>query len=131
MRRILRDLKIMLLTNLWIVPVVAALVGALFYFVAPPPPMHVRMATGSVGGGYHNFAEKLKTELAKQGFTLELVESKGSQDNLNKLAKGEVELALVQSGQEFSIAAEEREKLSGLGVMYREPLWLFLGKKAK
>ncbi len=130
MRRILRDLKIMLLTNLWIVPVVAALVGALFYFVAPPPPMHARLATGSAGGGYHAFAERLKTELAKQGFTLELVQSQGSQDNLNKLAKGEVELALVQSGQEFSIAAQERDKLAGLGVMYREPLWLFLGKEA-
>ena len=57
MRRILRDLKIMLMTNLWIVPVVAALVGALFYFVAPPPPMHARMATGAPSGGYHAFAE--------------------------------------------------------------------------
>ena len=40
MRRILRDLKILILANLWLVPVLAGLVGALFYFVAPPPPMH-------------------------------------------------------------------------------------------
>ena len=31
MRRILNDLKIMLLANLWLVPVLAALVGAVFY----------------------------------------------------------------------------------------------------
>ena len=37
MRRILHDLKILILTNLWIVPVIAGLVGALFYFAAPPP----------------------------------------------------------------------------------------------
>ena len=43
MRRILRDLKILILANLWLVPVLAGLVGALFYFVAPPPPIH---ATG-------------------------------------------------------------------------------------
>ena len=30
MRRILRDLKILILANLWLVPVLAGLVGALF-----------------------------------------------------------------------------------------------------
>ncbi|MDP3813641.1 TAXI family TRAP transporter solute-binding subunit [Pseudomonas sp.] len=131
MRRILRDLKIMLLANLWIVPVLAGLVGALFYFVAPPPPMHARLATGAVGGGYHAFAERLQAELKLQGFTLELVESAGSEDNLGRLGKGEVELALVQSGQELTLADEARAKLTGLGVMYREPLWLFTGRKVK
>lgn len=131
MRRILRDLKILILTNLWIVPVLAGLVGALFYFAAPPPPMHARMATGAVGGGYHAFAERLQAELEQQGFDLELVESAGSEDNLSKLGKGEVELALVQSGQELTLSDEARAKLSGLGVMYREPLWLFTSKKAK
>ena len=131
MRRILRDLKIMLLANLWIVPVLAGLVGALFYFVAPPPPMHARMATGAVGGGYHAFAERLQAELEQQGFTLELVESQGSEDNLAKLGQGEVELALVQSGQELTLPDEARAKLTGLGVMYREPLWLFTGPKVK
>ncbi|MDZ4335973.1 MAG: C4-dicarboxylate ABC transporter substrate-binding protein, partial [Pseudomonas sp.] len=131
MRRILHDLKILILTNLWIVPVLAGLVGALFYFAAPPPPMHARMATGAVGGGYHAFGERLRAELELQGFTLELVESAGSEDNLNKLGSGEVELALVQSGQELTLSDEARGKLNGLGVMYREPLWLFLGDKVK
>ena len=131
MRRILRDLKIMLLANLWIVPVLAGLVGALFYFVAPPPPMHARMATGAVSGGYHAFAERLQAELEQQGFTLELVESQGSEDNLAKLGQGEVELALVQSGQELTLPDEARAKLTGLGVMYREPLWLFTGRKVQ
>ncbi|MBD9482252.1 PhnD/SsuA/transferrin family substrate-binding protein [Pseudomonas sp. PDM14] len=131
MRRILRDLKIMLLTNLWIVPVVAALVGALFYFVAPPPPMYARMATGAATGGYHAFAERLREELASQGFELELVPSAGSRDNLSKLQSGEVQLALVQSGQELTLGSEQRETLSGLGVMYREPLWLFTSRKVK
>lgn len=34
MRRILLDLKIMLLANMWLVPVLAGLVGAVFYLVA-------------------------------------------------------------------------------------------------
>ncbi|WP_252275623.1 TAXI family TRAP transporter solute-binding subunit [Pseudomonas subflava] len=131
MRRILRDLKILILANLWIVPVLAALVGALFYFVAPPPPMHARMATGAPGGGYHAFAERLRDELALQGFELELVPSQGSRDNLAKLGQGAVELALVQSGQELTLDDEQRDRLSGLGVMYREPLWLFTGADVK
>jgi TRAP-type uncharacterized transport system substrate-binding protein len=131
MRRILRDLKIMLLTNLWIVPVVAAFVGALFYFVAPPPPMHARMATGSVTGGYHAFGERLQAELETHGFTLELVESAGSAANLTKLISGEVELALVQSGQELSLPEAQRDQLKGLGVVYREPLWLFTADTVK
>lgn len=131
MRRILRDLKILILTNLWLVPVLAGLVGALFYFAAPPPPMHARLATGAEGGGYHAFGERLQSELALQGFSLELVPSAGSQDNLSKLAAGEVELALVQSGQELTLDEEQRAKISGLGVMYREPLWLFVGNKVK
>jgi len=131
MRRILRDLKILILTNLWLVPVIAGLVGALFYFVAPPPPMHARLATGSEGGGYHALGVRLQAELALQGFTLELVPSSGSEDNLSKLTAGEVELALVQSGQELTLDDEQRDKIFGLGVMYREPLWLFLGNEVK
>lgn len=49
MLRVLNDLKIMILANLWIVPVVAGLVWALFQFVAPPPPMSASMATGTQG----------------------------------------------------------------------------------
>ena len=131
MRRILRDLKILLLANLWIVPVLAALVGALFYFVAPPPPMHARMATGAASGGYHAFAERLREELARQGFELELVNSRGSRDNLARLVDGQVELALVQSGQELTLDDAVRERLAGLGVVYREPLWLFTSRKVK
>ena len=81
MNRIVQDLSIMLRANLWLVPVLAALVAALFYFVAPPPPMHATMSTGGMGGGYTQFAEKLRDELAKEGFELKLVNSTGSREN--------------------------------------------------
>ena len=42
MHRVLNDLKIMILTNLWIVPVVGVIVWALFQFV-PPPPQDVQV----------------------------------------------------------------------------------------
>ncbi|WP_296219409.1 TAXI family TRAP transporter solute-binding subunit [Pseudomonas sp. UBA2684] len=127
MRRVLNDLKIMLLANLWIVPVLAALIGAVFYFVAPPPPMHARMATGPEGGGYRVFAEKLQEELSKQGFRLELVPSTGSRENLERLLADDpsVELALVQSGLERQLNAADNARLQSLGAVYQEPLWLF------
>lgn len=125
MRRLFNELKIFVLANLWIVPVVGVLVWALLHFVAPPPPMEARLATGGPSGGYHAFGLRLQAELAREGFELRLVNSKGSVDNLDKLRAGEVELALVQSGQELSLEADQRAELYGLGVMFQEPVWLF------
>ena len=127
MNRILQDLSIMLRANLWLVPVLAALVAALFYLVAPPPPMHATMSTGSVGGGYAQFAEKLRVELAKEGFELKLINSKGSRENTERLldSNSGVNLALLQSGQELELNLHEREQLINLGAVFQEPLWLF------
>src|SRR5690606_33282652 len=58
--------------------------------------------------------------------TLDLVPSGGSRDNLDKLANGSVELALVQSGLELSVPQQQRERLYSLGTLYQEPLWLFM-----
>jgi len=133
MPRVLNDLKIMLLANLWVVPVVAGLIGAVFYFVAPPPPMSAVMASGAEGGGYRLFAERLREELAKEGFELELVPSKGSQDNLQRLLddSSPVQIALVQSGMERQLATEEEQRLQSLGGIYQEPLWLFHRSEVK
>lgn len=127
MHRVLNDLKIMILANLWIVPVVAGLIWALFQFVAPPPPMSASMATGTQGGAYQQFAERLKEELAKEGFELNLVPTSGSRDNLQRLLAEapQVEIALVQSGLERQLAPEQQARLQSLGAIYQEPLWLF------
>ncbi len=127
MNRILQDLSIMLRANLWLLPVLAALVTGLFYFVAPPPPMHATMSTGSSNGGYASFAEKLRVELAKEGFELELVNSSGSRENTERLLdeNSGINIALMQSGQELGLNAQQRQKLYNLGAVYQEPLWLF------
>lgn len=123
----LRDLAILVRANLWIVPVLAGLVFALFYFVAPPAPMNATMATGVADGGYVAFANKLKAELAKQGFELKLVPSAGSRQNMDLLLDEHsgIDIALVQSGQELQFEPQQREKLHSLGAMFQEPLWLF------
>ena len=130
MNRILQDISIMLRANLWLVPVLAALIATLFYFVAPPPPMHATMSTGSVGGGYAQFAEKLREELAKEGFELKLVNSKGSRENTERLLdrNSGVQLALLQSGQDLELDEHQRQQLINLGAVFQEPLWLFARK---
>ena len=133
MRRLLQDLSIMLRANLWLVPVLAALVAALFYFVAPPPPMHASMASGAPGGGYAAFAERLKAELAREGFELSLVPSSGARENLRLLldANQDVQIGLVQSGLELQLNTSERAQLHALGAAFQEPLWLFQRRKLK
>lgn len=133
MPRFLNDLKIMILANFWVVPVLGVLVGAVFYFVSPPPPLSATMATGAEGGAYRIFAEKLKAELEKDGFELKLKPSNGSRDNLEKLLDEDsgIQIALVQSGLERQLSAEQRDKLQTLGAMYHEPLWLFYRKDSK
>ncbi|WP_343577604.1 TAXI family TRAP transporter solute-binding subunit [Pseudomonas sp.] len=129
----LKDLAILVRANLWLVPVLAALVAALFYFVAPPPPMSATLATGAPGGGYAIFGEHLKEELAKQGFELNLVKTAGSRQNLEKLLDegSGVNIGLVQSGQEQQLEPAQRGGLQTLGAMFQEPLWLFQRRDLK
>jgi TRAP transporter TAXI family solute receptor len=133
MPRLLKDLKILLLTNFWVIPVIAALVGALFFFVTPPPPMSASLATGPEDGGYYEFGKKLQAELAGQGFELTLVSSRGSRDNLQRLLDedGDVSLAMVQSGLEQQLDLTQRQRLQSLGALFKEPLWLFTRKDLK
>ncbi len=128
MNRFFQDLSIMIRANLWLVPVLGALVAALFYFVAPPPPMSATMSTGPASGGYHAFALRLQKELAREHFELKLVESSGSVQNIARLLDSEsnVNLALLQSGQELGLEEEQRAALHSLGAAYQEPLWLFV-----
>ena len=127
MPRLLNDLKIIIFTNAWILPVLGGLVGAVFLFAAPPPPMSASLATGPAGSGYAAFGEQMREVLAEQGFELELVNTSGSRDNLQQLLKenGEISLAMVQSGLERQLDAPQQERLQTLGAIYQEPLWLF------
>ncbi len=94
-----------------------------FKYMKPAPPTHIVIATGEANGGYHSFARQYQAYLANEGITLEIVETHGSVDNLNRLRKGEVDIAFVQGGTAPSDA--QNLKLEGLASLYYEPLWLF------
>ena len=71
-----------------------------YQFVGPAPPKTIRIATGRKGGGYHTFATQYSKYLEREGISLEIIETAGSNENLNllKQADSDVDVALVQSG---------------------------------
>ena len=92
-------------------------------FVGAPPPNTLRFASGSSWGAYNKFAQMYKTELAKEGLNIEVLETHGSTDNLRLLMEGKADIAFVQGGIKPS---ENSVPLVSLGSVYFEPLWLFV-----
>ncbi|OQX44289.1 MAG: hypothetical protein B0D86_06045, partial [Candidatus Sedimenticola endophacoides] len=67
-------------------------------FVEPAPPDRIRIASGGEGGAYHLFAGQYRTFLARERIELQVFPSRGSIDNIERLERGEVEVAFVQGG---------------------------------
>jgi len=94
-----------------------------YQFVEPAPPRTLTLSTGGPGGGYHLFGERYRARLAEYGIDLKLRQSAGSIENLERLMRGEVDVAFVQGG---TVGQAARTQLQGLGSLYYEPLWVFL-----
>jgi len=106
-----------------VIGVVVALVLA-FHYVKPAPPNKLVMSAGAVDSGYHMFAQRYKEILARDGVTVDLRVSAGSQENVSRLLneKSDVEVGFFQSGSAFAANAPN---LRSLGSIYYEPLWVF------
>ena len=82
-----------------IVGVIAVvLVSAVIIGIGGRPPHRLTIAAGAQGGAYHAFAERLRDVLAARGFTLDILESAGSVDNVGAIQHGQADIGLVQSG---------------------------------
>ena len=100
---------------------VTAIVTAI---LGPVPPKTITMATGTGDDAHHEFAERYRELLARQGVELRLVPTKGSVDSLQRLndpASG-ISVAFVQGGM---TSATESPDLLSLGTMFYEPAWVF------
>jgi TRAP-type uncharacterized transport system substrate-binding protein len=102
----------------------AVLVVVTVMLVRGMPPRTVRMATGEAAGAYHAYGERYRAFLAKHGVKLELVETRGAQDNLERLrdARAGIGVALLQNG-----LTSERDApgIVSLGTVAYEPVWVF------
>lgn len=95
-----------------------------FNYVGPPPPEKLRFASGSSWGAYNRFAQMYREELAKEGLEIEVLETRGSTDNLRLLIEGKADIAFVQGG--ILPAGDQHPELEALGSVYFEPMWLFV-----
>ncbi|MCU0707877.1 MAG: hypothetical protein MUF23_06265 [Pirellula sp.] len=62
------------------------------------PTIRLRISAGDPASARHRLASSLANHLGADGFELEVVPSQGSEESLEWLNKGEIDLALVQGG---------------------------------
>lgn len=109
--------------------VLLVVAGALlaWQFVQPAPPNRITIAAGGESGAYYRYAQQYRAILARSGITLDVLVTQGSAENLALLTDEAeaADVALIQGG----VADDaQRERLSGLGSLFYEPIWL-LGPK--
>src|SRR3954469_3032636 len=116
-----RDLAVVGLPTVLIAAAAVGVAGKAGRF-APPKTIH--FASGPDGSSYRNQADKYQKILARDGVKVEIVQTRGALDNLDRLAnraiKGDV--GFVQGG-----VAEGRDlpHLVSLGSVYPQPLMVY------
>jgi TRAP-type uncharacterized transport system substrate-binding protein len=115
------------------------------HFIDPAPPMHVAIAAGTDDSDYTDFARRYRALLANDGVTLDIQNSGGAVDNLQKLRNEDdvSQIAFVQdglSGQPPALFDDEGDsngdagsnassgsnvRLVSLGSVSYEPIWIF------
>ncbi|MCM8596581.1 TAXI family TRAP transporter solute-binding subunit [Accumulibacter sp.] len=117
-----------LLATAWPIVLITAIGLVIAYqFVEPEPPRHIVISTGSETGAYYAYAQRYASLLSAKGITLEVRTSAGSYENLERLEKGEADVAFVQGGITPVAAGEDDESgtLRSLGSVSYEPVWIF------
>jgi TRAP-type uncharacterized transport system substrate-binding protein len=93
-------------------------------FVRPAPPSSITITSGPDGSVFRNTAEKYRSILASNGITVQILPSKGSLENLQRLndPSFHVDIGFVQGGIATGIKVE---RLVSLGSLFYEPLAIF------
>lgn len=94
-----------------------------FQFVEPSPPKSLTIAAGSKTGAYYAYAKQYAGILARDGITLNVLETGGSVDNIALLSGAKADVAFIQGGVGDAKANPE---FQALGSLYFEPLWVFV-----
>ncbi|MEN9558926.1 MAG: hypothetical protein RLZZ502_137 [Pseudomonadota bacterium] len=89
----------------------------------PAPPNTIDFSAGSKGGAYDKFAQAYASYLAKEGVTLNIIQSGGTLANLDKLlVTKKAQAGFIQSGL---ASPEQIQQLNGLAAVTFEPVWVF------
>jgi hypothetical protein len=112
---------IRLVISIAIVLAVAFAIALVLALLGPAPPRTIVMATGAEGGAYHQFGERYRALLKRQGVELKLVTTDGAVDGVPRLrdALG-VSVAFVQAASQRAVS-----RAGVAGRIFYEPMWLF------
>ena len=112
--------------TLWAVAagLTVAVVGLSLRFMDPFPRNRIVLATGQPGGAYDGFGREYQSRLAREGLRVELRRTAGSVENLERLLRGDVDVAFVQGGT-YPLVKDVDGRLRGMAALYHEPLWIF------
>jgi TRAP transporter TAXI family solute receptor len=93
-------------------------------FVHPAPPNTITITSGPEGSSFASIAERYRKILARQGVKLKVLPSKGSLENLQRLAdwNQDVDIGFVQGGLAGQADIAE---LYSLGSIFYTPVYLF------
>jgi TRAP-type uncharacterized transport system substrate-binding protein len=99
-----------------------ALTGA--WLLVGTIPRHIVLASGLQDGLYHQYAQRYKEILAREGVTVEERLTGGAEDNEQLLhnPKSGVDVAFMHGG---IVRPQEYGNLTMLMTLYYEPLWIF------
>ena len=103
--------------------IVLALAGGVFFFVHSAPPGVITITSGPEGSVFYTNACKYAAILERQGVKLNILTSKGSYENLQRLkdASSKVDVGFVQGG----ITNGDISQLVSLGSISYQPLLVF------
>lgn len=107
----------------WIIILPAVLlIGLMIYVVRPLPPRTLTIATGQAHSTADVIGHRYKEFFSKHGVDLQLVPSKGAEENTSLLAEGKVDAVFSQGGLPLP---DEAKHFLSLGSVVYQPLWLF------
>lgn len=102
-----------------------SLIAVVIWLAKPAPPKLVLMGTGSAGDSYEELAKQYAAYFKKYGVTLELEQTKGAEENLQRLQdrNDRMQAAFIQGG--LITSSEQAKGLQSLGSVGYEPFWIF------
>jgi len=103
-------------------------VGAVLHFARPAPPHSITITAGPRGSMLWNFADRYRQILVRDGITLNVRESEGSVENLQRLVDPaqQADVGFVQGGLAAMPEVKDKVKdLVSLGSVFYEPLSIF------
>jgi uncharacterized protein len=125
--------------RIWVVFLPCCLVAiALFFWlgwsVFAPAPSHITITSGAKDGMYYGHAERYAQAFREYGLTVDVLESAGSAQNIERLrdTKNPAQVGFVQGGFgqiDRAIASEGRTNIQTVANVDVEPVWIFSRNK--